>query len=730
VSQFPKVWGQGDSQPGEKQLAPLAGLGSRFAKDSPTGADRKGAFEEITPPVSNPLTLRYEFFLPEAIPITVWPSGSTAYATQDPIDTDGRGVVAGNACSWKPGATCRAVFSHTLTPDPDLGQHWRERAIWPLLQVRPSLDDRGVVAAPTFFKSWPSWQNQMGPEHAHYPGMNGKELIVSVRGYGYGLANNAGFWMPNELPSIATGTPGVSARLKYHNDVGKDIAAAYYTSEGLKAVGTPALPDHIDWRRAAIVRSSAGRKFVVLSDTHGYFHFFLARNYVNHEDGFRALPQTDVVTSYLPPYPAWMTADPATTGSVSRSGTSREAFLWHFSADGDRVVGVPFSEQKGKLHANESGVPTLRAFYLADATGAVTVLGPAQSEATFDADPAYVPGRWQKPGLVEFTIAIEDNGTDWEPSMELADSTHYDDDGRYIVDAAYLARARHLGEDAEDQLGAPEGTLLTAEIELYWDPTSTYPKIGRNTAPENLAGLPANDLQATAIATVDSGMRNLGRVFYTVRRHDTGAVIRRFQLSRYFGGKCPGSFLTHVGTSARNTLVHADLRALQFYVVCSHGTSTTLTGKSTQLVYAWNELEASVTNRVGTVPDAIADALIEAAPPTAPLIQLPAADSTNRDTAMFFMQSAALYLIDPRFFAPFTWHPWGNWSSGPAASIDTTGELDVVQAYRGDGTAHDRVKHVDLFNEAFDESRTSTFHTPTPDTDLAPMLSAGLWRFA
>jgi hypothetical protein len=478
------------------------------------------------------------------------------------------------------------------------------------------------------------------------------------------------------------------------------------------------------------VTSEAGRRFLVMSDTHGSFHFMLLRNYVNHEDGFRALPQTDVVTSYLPPYPVWMTAGPGPTGSVSRSGTSREAFLWQFSDDGSKCVGVPFNEFKGRVYQNVAGTPTLKAFYVNDATGLLKILSGAESEATFDADPAYIPGQWQVPGLVEFGISITDDGTTWEPVMELLDDTFYDSDGRYFVDAAYLTHPRHLGEDAEDQLGAPAGTLLTAEIELYWDPTSTYPKIGRNTLAENLAGLPVYDVRAAAIATQDSGMRNLGQVFYVVRRRDTDAVIRRFKLSNYFGGKCPGSFLTHIGTAARNVLQHADLRSLQFFLFLVHGTGSTITGKTTALVYAWNNLEASVTNRVGTVEEAITDSKLEDAAPGAPLIQLPSGDSTNEDTTMFFMESAALHLIDPRFFAPFTWHPYGNWSSGLSLSLDTAGVLDVVQAYKADGTAYDRTTHLALYNEAFEQTRAQNFHSPVSDTDIAPNASAGIWRFA
>lgn len=765
---WPKVWGSGNSHPGEQQIAALEWLGAPYVSsvDQDSRTDRGGSVppatirlvdhgptlpahdHEFGASASTPdpidfqpqlthitLTeqrrpiLSYEFFVPEPIPLQVWPGGSSAFATQDPASTGGFACVAGSGVRYRLGSS-RAVFSEVLTPTDD-GPSFETRPVSPLLQ--DDSDPSGVVRARNFFASWPSWQNQKGPEWVHWPAGDGKSCVTSTRGFGPGLANMAGFLMPAQLP-VSGGF-----LTSYANDSGKDIAVAFYEFGKRVKAGAPSLPPYIDWRRAA-VHETGTRKFFVLSDSHGYFHVYPVKDY---GEDFREL-QPEQIKSYLPPYPAWVTG-PTATGSTSRSGTYREAFLWSFNADCTRMVGVPFREQEGRAWlvrqtSPDPHTPVYEAgftkFYLQN-MATLKLLEPGESEAAFT-EPEYTPGWWQTPGLVELGLEIEITGAgdmDFTATFTLRDQSYYLDNGyRYYVDAGYLLANRRMGEDAEALLGAPADTLLTAEIELFWEPPAVMGRIGRNpgTGPgtdyEVHPDLPLFDLRASLARAQIHGLRNRALVYYTVRRHDTQEVIRRFRLCGQFGST-PRDLYGNQVKGPINELGYADLRSLTFMFNCFHSTDgTTLDGKVSTHVYAWNELQATATTFAGTDAAALADTQLEAAVPGAPTVQIPGADVDNADVAFYYFQLSSLYLIRLSYFRSFPVHPDGHWASLLALDHDTTGKLDMIQAYRKNGEPQERTSHLAEYNAAFDQERAPDFHTGAGD--IAPMATTGLWRIA
>lgn len=736
---WPKVWGEGSSHQAEKQIPQLDRQGTPYASSVDQGSrtDVKGEFTHIELSEDQRSTPGYEFFLPE--PITTY---GGRFATQDPATTDGRAVVAGSGArlEFKRERT-RAVFSEVL--EPGEGQRWETRPVAPLYQndEEPS----GVVGARNFFKTWPSWQNQKGHEHITWPG-NNHEFVTSPRGYGPGKTQ-AGFWMPTPV----SGT--------YSSDVGKDIATAYFTRGGRIFVGAPELPDHIDWRHAAVHTATGGRKFFVVSDTHGVFHVYPVANYLaSNPDDWRALPAAQY-KSYLPPYPAWVTVP---DDEVSRSAEMREGFLWNFNSDATRIVGTPHREEEQAYYVrmdSEIGDPDHpravaeeRYWFLAinGTVGGVALPEPG-FEGPYIADPdGWAPGYWQTPGLVELGLEINvtgDGDMDFEAVFTLVQDSFYDDNGfRYYVDAAYLLRNRALGDAAAEQLGGAEGDLITSEIELFWEPPEDQPRIGRNTALDDGqyeytsgAGadglnfeihpdLPDFDIRASMARAQAFGPRQKLLAYYTVRNHGTQEVIRRFKLCGKFGALPMSPFATHV-RGYYNLITYADLRSLSFLISSAHSEDgITRSGVRSTHLYAWNTREASVTELPGGVEAALADTELEADVPTEPFVEVPAHDPENGDTAFYYKQLAATWFIILSYFHHVPVHPHGHWACGIAPNNDPGGELDIIQAYRPSGEPYTRTSHRAEYNAAFEQNRPPDFHGTGPsDTDQAPMATTGIW---
>jgi hypothetical protein len=717
---WPKVWGQGESSHGaEKQVAPLERIGAPAVSSSGPNArtDVRGEFTHITIEDEPRSELRYEFFLPEPIPLQVWPSGSASFATQDPATTDGRACVAGSGATYRGRAgASRPVFSEVLEPTED-GPQFQTRPIAPLYQN--DTEPTGVVQARNFFPTWASWQNQKGPEHIHWVGGDGNVFVTSPRGFGPGLANMAGFWMPAWLPS--TGIFLVS----YANDVGKDVAMAFYESgKRWPRAGAPSLPSYIDWRRAA-VQIVEGRKFFVLSDSHGYFHVMPVENYLQTAADFRAVP-SDRFFSYLPPYPGWVSG-PASAGVTSRPATSREAFLWQFNAAGTRAVGVPFREQEGEAWYTDGSAVALTSYFLFGSDPVHLNQFQDPNDYPF---PTYMPGYVQCPGLVELGITITVTGTeamDFEVAFEVLQESFYEDNGgRYYVDAAYRMPCERLGDQAEGVLGAAQDALITAEIELFWDEPAGNPRIGRNDATEDHVDLPDYDIRIATVTSSVYGLRNRAAVFYTVRNHETQEVIRRFRLCGKFGDKPLEPMADHM-RGPQNILGYADLRSLTFMFSTLHSDDgTTLSGDRACHVFAWNEHVGSASEFAPEDPDAdIAHCQLLDGP--GDLMALPAGDTGNEDTLFFWLQLACLYLVRLSFFRTFPVHPRGHWASCLALDFDPTGSLDMIQAYRANGEAMERTSHREEYNAAFAQDRQPDFHDGA--ADIAPMATTGIWRY-
>jgi hypothetical protein len=74
-------------------------------------------------------------------------------------------------------------------------------------------------------------------------------------------------------------------------------------------------------------------------------------------------------------------------------------------------------------------------------------------------------------------------------------------------------------------------------------------------------------------------------------------------------------------------------------------------------------------------------------------------------------------------------HPQGHWSINGTFNDDSNGDLDVIQAYSGT-KPKERLKHKDMFNKAFDQSRDYTFYGTgqSIDSDTGTFCSQGIWK--
>lgn len=671
--------------------------------------------------------LSYEFFVPERIPQPPWPSGSYVYATQDPATTGGVGVVAGSGVKYAAGAS-RPVFSEVFKPKENEGNQWPTRPVAPL--TANTTPPAGVVRAGNFFWSWASWQNQKAAEHIHYAPDG--TFTTSTRGYGYERSSHAGAW-------------GYAAQVfldPLANDVGKDIPPAHYETRAKGAqAGAPELPEHIDWRRAAVHTAKSEkfgtRKFFVLSDTHGRFHVYPVEDYFfsGSVASARAIPAS-MVKTYTPSYPSWVTVS---SDTVSRASTYREAFLWEFNTGCTKMVCTPFKEEPGtywSTASNDGEVHHNRFAYHTESPNPTynrverEIGSPTEGEID---DPAkYTQGRNHTPGMVELGLSIRLTGKermDFEATFTVLQSSFWDEQYRYYVSAAYLMKNERMGKDSESILGAPAGALITAELELFWAPPEDpdYQTIGRrNIAPqlyEVNSNLPTGKSLSQAPARSYYGLLNRGRIFYTVRNHATQKVLRRFMLVDNFGSRPGEGWFAHIrpGYSA---ISRANISSLMFstttYLATANGEG--FTGKRVHTLYAFNELQAVLDDEGATDDKALKKARINE-PVGEPFVQVPQSDPDNSDVALLYLHTATPYLIRPSFFHSFTAHPSGSWASGLAVDPDPTGKLDIIQAYRGNA-ALKRTSHRAEFNKAFGQNRPATFQD---GNSIAPMATTGIW---
>jgi len=603
-----------------------------------------------------------------------------------------------------------------------------------------------VIGAPNFFKTWSFVNNQKFHEHVWWPGNSSRSFVTSTNGYGPGRANTGGLLHTITNLAFVDGTSAV--------DRGLDVPPVQWTLGRFKT-GQPVMPtDHVWPRRGAVQTVTSEqygtRDFFILTDTHGRFYVYPARNYFAQRQTtqWRALPE-DMFKVYTPPYPAWVT-EPDLSENVAWSH-------WTFTFNKDATKAVTVALNRDKTPTNWKLSPGAAGIYhvFAEITdpealsyNAIRTWVPDGSEGPYLAD---TDGWWQMfhetPGLVEFNIAITITGPgemDYEADITLGRSEYQEDNARFFVDAAYLLKPKAI-PNAEAVMGAAEDTLVTAEIEVWWAPTMSRTRIGRESTVE--ATPPIGTNPAGHMAGQD-GIEEC-QIFYVVRNYDTGEVLRKFCLSNTEDMTTfPKLTNVYTGVSERHNLdeyaisrvSQADLRSLSFLVVSYYYPSGNISNtNSLASLYVWNTLQHTASRTGDSASDAVMQSWRDADFPEYPFVKIPDTDTANTDVAKLHCEHAMLMYVKSYLGNPVVnVHPEGHWAFGAGDHTDLTDTnqtLDIIQRYTFDKTtdpptwvAQPRTSHRSLFNEAFGQSRTPDYYTPTPDDDMGSFGLSGIWR--
>jgi len=373
--------------------------------------------------------------------------------------------VFGSGTKHATGKDPKPLWSDALDPpppDPGAETKWEK---FPFEATASSM-----AANKRFFRTYESWREWKHGVIAWWPGNKSDSLVTSSDGIGVGRSNMAGW--------LGYGTLGV-AKYSMVADQTKGLVVTKYGG-GVVLSQAPALPAHIAWRRAAVHTAKStefgSREFFVMADSHGRFIVWPAKG----PEALRGTPTvvpTDKFKIITPAYPDWVTLPDA--AQLNLHGQ----WYWSFNKDATKVVGTPFNSRPGTAWV---------ALETWDAAGTIPpaveyvdlpYYRKVPTDNTLWHDTTVTPaviatnnlirGREDIPGLVELKIEFQLTGSDddnYTAAFSVVMSSHALDSKRYYVDAAYLLRNERLGTTAEAVLGAPEDALITAEIEVYFNP--------------------------------------------------------------------------------------------------------------------------------------------------------------------------------------------------------------------------------------------------------------------
>ncbi len=652
----------------------------------------------------------YEFFTTEQV------SQETYGTPGAPILDDGVPIALGSGTRYNPKTgKAKPLFSNALTGG------WK---VPDNASLNFGSGAESIKEATWFFRTWASWQQQKTAEYVWWLNNESEAIVTSTKSLGYGRLNQAGVF-----GNTTCYTFDWTAQ-----DAGFDVPPAYYDKNGSQ-VGAPQLEEGVWWRRAAVqevMYNGVPRRFFIMTDTVGRFHVYPVKPYHRTEPDYDYLflPPEKFKTA-TPTYPSWVTVP-----AVGETSLGAE-FVWTFNKDATKAVTIPFHRQDAEVvipdacqdmnpTAYPGGAGTF-ASYTAAAGGTYTLSNPNKVYFyTSGTTPYKIPSsgtaraKTDFPGLLEVGIEISvtgPNSMDFEVEVNVLQTDYYLDSGRYYIDAGYLLKNERLGETAETVLGAPEDTLLTAEIELW-----------------------GADERTDDYYLYRNGSYDIARAaWYVVRNHATQEKIRQIFLGRYW--EYPPGFdplnAGHVGpwrsyNFPQTYLVWADLRSLSFVaftgVRANEGWIL-----SHPFVHVWNRPIAHPWPYDSTLPafippheesesgyehigydltrDYLADLFIEPSGSDEPL---PFAGQSLTVAVDSFAHAHQAF-VTPDLNAYVSVHPQGHWASSGAFSPDINAAADVIQAYKRDAesgtwSARTPTKHCTQFNSAFGQSRIYTFY--------------------
>lgn len=714
---WPKVWGSGNSHPGEQQIAPLESIGSppgyRLASGAGEGpphthdygsahnepvapylssvdpgsrTDVSGEFRHITLTEDQPRRVRYEFFTSDHI--------------QDNLRTYGRSDAnnPGSATRVQLGgrrARPLPLFSSTFAPPigPDGKAKWTQVPVDFI--EGPDYPDPPLIA----------WGASQGPkffEYITWP-RNGKDSMVSsVQAQAPGWNSQCNWQSARATTRLANANILVS-------DYGLDVKPTYYDATGSSA-GAPQLENDRVWWRRATVQKSGGRRFFVSTDNFGRFQVYPVKDYLASDIPYDAIP-ADHFQQYMPPYPDWVTVPDVEDATVYNN-----QWLWAFSADGTRAVTCPFHSTAGTFFKYRDGSPR-------NWLGAIL-----PSDRTLIADwlANTINAREDIPGLVEIGIEITVTGPgdmDFEAAFTILRDEYSGTGGRFVFDSAYSL------PDVDKTMGVEADTLITSSIVCYCPP-GEYQAGPVNVTDnddslvETVNGITNLESFLLIEANEDAGPRELLRVplvigggdmrFLTMNGYETARAVA--PSSKYM----PGGTGSNLPLAAGGTAFFPPMSPVAYGPSIYSDTDPTnratrraeigaLELRTLSLVYLENDYFTGLGKAVVKVygKDEINEQWAldgGARPPRVypPATQLVPTTATDIYQWVLFSQLAT------DWGCGFSINPAGHWSLCANGNVRTwlaPGRLDIVQPRRGD-----RFKHGDLFNEAFEQTRSELFY--------------------
>lgn len=708
---WPKVWGTGNSHQGEKQIAPLEGLGTPYVSsvDSASRTDIKGEFTEITLGADESAPVCYEFFTSEHFGSNA--NGSYGWEQlPGPLTAETAPAVAGSLTRFVRQDRNKAfpVLSNVFEP-PAEGD-WEYEA-----NARVDLPIPEVATAD-------GYNRQKAVEHIVW---HDKAITFSTSGLARGLGSQLGRYSCHHFHRLENSWSGMS-------DIGNDIPPTRIDELRKRRNGKvvtalrrraaePVFDQDWVFSRHATSREVDGVLFFICGDNFGRLYVYKAPTAASPPGTYSAVATYWIAT---PPYPAWVTVpDPSDGWNLNRS------WMWEFNSDGTRCVCCPF-------HTEEGPLLTIGHNY-----GMLTAAKLAQIDAgEYDASSVRAD-REDTPGLVEFGIEISNTGDgagDFTVAFTLLREDYFGTSGRYIVNAAYsMPDKSSAGMLAGERM--PADTLITAELELF--APAGYHQAGPS-APYDYPSADALLTDAVKFARVDFVLAsndeamartelqrlvvadNVRQAAMTPAAFGQWIDMSNLDRSRYGAASAyqtyyekagaPGEYVTSelgavtgVDVFTPNTPVDGGIEAYKLgYITglelrtCSvrYDLQDTFSGTYSQRLIHYNEVQES------------RDAAYFTKPVPA---EYPSGATMGQVLSATHLLHWLGFTLSVSHWAGFSVHPKGHWAFGGGQyNYDAEQACnDVIQPYKGR-----RTTHREMFNRAFGQDREANFYTWTYDS--------------